>query len=144
MEGWRAVIAPIVFGVTVLGTAYLLPSPADAFFGGGLALSQLAGLGSNVRSLVSVRGLLQPNLAKGHVEYSSEMRYRLVSADLLGCAVIFAGLLATFQRMEFAGAVLFLASTALGYWRRSRKAAALRQTGQQPAVHCCERSGEGA
>lgn len=70
MLGWRAIIAPAVFGIVVLSISFFLPSPCDVFFGGGLALSQLAGLGSAIRSLSYLRGLAQPRLAKGHVEYS--------------------------------------------------------------------------
>jgi hypothetical protein len=133
MLGWRAVVAPFVFGVVALGVAFLLPSPADVFLGGGIALSQLAGLASGIRSLLYLKGLAQPNLAKGHVEYSSEMRYRVLSAEMLACAVIFAGLFAIFQRMDFAGAVLFQASTSLGYWRRACSAATLAHTAQPGA-----------
>jgi hypothetical protein len=124
MLGWRAIVAPIVFGTVVLTISFFLPPPVDGFFAGGFAFSQLAGLGSGIRSLLYLKALAKPNLAKGHVDYSSEMRYRLLSAEMLAFAVIFAGLAATLQRMDCAGAALFQASTSLGYWRRAGQAAA--------------------
>lgn len=94
-----------------------------------------------------LRGLAQPGLATGHVEYSSEMRYRLLSGEMLASAVIFAGLFAVLPRMDFGGAVLFLASTSLGYWRRAQRSVALAplaQPGAPPNGGPAEQSGNSA
>src|SRR5205823_11415873 len=116
---------PILFGIVVLSIASFYPPPWDGFFGGGVALSQVAGLASSIRALFFQRSLARPGLAKGQVEYSSEMRYRLLSAEMLSFATLFACVFGLVHRMEFAGAVLILGSTGLGYWRRARKAARL-------------------
>jgi hypothetical protein len=128
MVGRKALVVPIVFGIVVLSIAYLSPQPCDAFFGGGLAFSQVAGLASSIRAVFFQRHLARPSLAKGRVEYSSEMRYRLLSIEMLSFAVVFGCVFAVIHRLEFAGAALFLGSTSLGYLRRARRAAAIAST----------------
>jgi hypothetical protein len=116
----KYIIARIAYAAVVFVVAIFLGGPAYVFFAGGLLVAMTYALALNLQAWLSARSLAEPNVGKGSFTFSTgaalqHMAQRLIQGAL---ATFILGLV--LGHLALLGGVLFLASTAGGYWRKSR------------------------
>jgi hypothetical protein len=111
----QTVFVGIVFllGLDRGGAAYV-------FLAGGVLVFLACHFGLNLQGLLSARGLARPAAATGALTYSTAAAFRHMADRILGAAVasLVAGL--ALGHLALLGGAVFLASGAVGSWRRAR------------------------
>jgi hypothetical protein len=91
-------------------------------FGGGYLVMLAAGLALNITSLLTVRALIKPAAAEGRVHFSAAYHYRSAGAQSLGFALFSVTVGILFGSLAFMAGSFFLLVSAIGYYRRARRA----------------------
>jgi hypothetical protein len=110
--------------IAFVGIVFLLGldrgGAAYVFLAGGVLVFLACHFGLNLQGLLSARGLASPAAATGALTYSTATAFRHMADRILGAAVasLVAGL--ALGHLALLGAAVFLASGAVGSWRRAR------------------------
>jgi hypothetical protein len=129
VEDWtpfRRVSQPkyLLVQIVFVGIVFLLGldqgGAAYVFLAGGVLVFLACHLGLNLQGLLSARGLARPAAATGALTYSTAAAFRHMADRILGAAAttLVAGL--ALGHLALLGGALFLASGAVGSWRRAR------------------------
>lgn len=111
-------LRPLI-GVTVfLLLTWYFDAGFRAFFGGAFLVMQLAGLSHTIGTLLTTRSLLRPGATEGSIVYPTFTQARIMAASLISVSVVCLGASALTASPGLLGGGIFLATTALGYYRR--------------------------
>jgi len=111
-------LRPLI-GVTVfLLLTWVFDGVYRAFFGGAFLVMQLAGLSNTVGTLLTTAALLRPGATEGAIVYPTFTQARIMAASLLSVSVVCLGASALTASPGLLGGGIFIATTALGYYRR--------------------------
>lgn len=116
------ILAQLVVAGSLMLIALYLGEPAFVFFVGGMIVAVIFTLGLNIQSLLSVEAMARANAAAGQLTLSTAFSFRQMAQRMSGGAIICLLLALTLAHLAPMGGVLFLGSTAAGYFRRSRRA----------------------
>ena len=112
--------AQVLLAGVVFLLAALLGGSAYVFFAGGFIVAIAFTLALNLQGLLSARALARPDAASGTLTFSTAAAFRHTAHRLLGgaCASLGAGLIVA--HFALLGGGFFMASMAIGCWRRAR------------------------
>jgi len=113
---------PFILGIVAISLTLSADPVTREFFGGGYLVLLLAGFTLNMVSFLTLRPLLDPTAAEGHVRLSAMCTYRTAGGHAFGLA-LFTGVVGIFfGSLAFIAGTLFLLALGIGYYRRARRA----------------------
>jgi hypothetical protein len=90
-----------------------------AILAGGWVVTTAASIGSNLRSALFLRALMESGAASGSVSFSARLALRDSSFQLFGVAALVLALGILLAQLALLGGALFIAASGVGYLRRA-------------------------
>ena len=123
IQGDRARLTwPFILGIVAISLTLSADPVTREFVGGGYLVLLLAGFTLNMVSFLTLRPLLDPTAAEGHVRLSAMCTYRTAGAHTFGLAFFTGAVGIFFGSLAFIAGTLFLLALGIGYYRRARRA----------------------
>lgn len=120
-QSWKLTLFQILFTSAIFTFAVFIGDPFFVFFAGGWLILTAVSIPLNLRSILFLRALSQPNAATGSVTLSNRLVVKRAASDLFAMAAFCLILGVVFAQLALLGAAFFLAATATGYLRKSNK-----------------------
>ena len=116
----RLALVQVLFSAAIFAYASFFGGPVFAFFAGGWFVTTAVSISLNLRSILFLRALSEPDAAKGSVMLSNSLAVKDHAFHLFGVAVfcLLVGMLVA--HLALFGAALILSATAFGYLRKAK------------------------
>ena len=116
----RLTLVQVLFSAAIFAYASFLGGLVFAFFAGGWFVTTAVSISLNLRSILFLRALSEPDAAKGSVTLSDSLAVKDHAFHLFGVAVfcLLVGMLVA--HLALFGAAFILSATAFGYLRKAK------------------------
>lgn len=120
-QNWKLTVFQILFSSAIFTFAAFVGGAFLVFFAGGWLVITAVSIPLNLRSVLFLRALSQPDAATGSVILSNRLAVQDAAFKMLGMASFCLLLGLVVAHLALLGGGLFLSATAIGYLRKSKK-----------------------